>query len=399
MHRIVRHIAAGLALALTGCGGDERAESGQPVSGESPWTLDTLAFVASRTADGAEVDFTRIRGLVRLTTGATAVVDAGVSQVVMLDDRLRFVKAVGRRGDGPGDYNMLMGIGACAGDSLAVFQPGRVTVLDPEGKFVRTITVQGSEGPLEEPMTVDDAVCDRVLWLKREALPIDTSGWLDQRYTLTWRQAAVERPLVSFTGQSRFRTMLNGSPAMVMVPWRSHTTMTARGSSVLVSSADGRAVQVFRGDAARDTATWALRGREITTADWTFYDSTRAQWIREEPRYANSLFPSSSLPARPREKAAVAEFLLADDGQVWVRSFPENTDGLDAMAPRTGVDHESWSVMRTGVQVPVAQVKVPVAFRPQQIGADTVWGIWTAASGEESIRGLPIRRTTPVTVR
>lgn len=395
MHRNVRHTVAGLALALTGCGIDNRAETGQPMSGESPWTLDTLAFVSSPTAGGAAVDFTRVRGLVRLTSGATAVVDAGASQVVILDDQLRFVKAVGRRGDGPGDYNMLMGISACAGDSLAVFQPGRVTVLDPDGNFARTVSVRVSQGPLEEPVAVDDAVCDRVLWLKRGALPIDTSGWLDQRYTLTWRQAAVERPLADFTGLSRFRTMVNGSPAMVMVPWRSHTVMTARGSNILLSSADGRAVQVFLGYAAEDTATWALRGREITTADWTRYDSTRAQWIREEPRYANSLLPSASLPTRPSEKAAVVELLLTDDGHVWVRPYPENTDGLDAKAPSTRVGHESWSVMRLGVETPVAQVKVPVAFRPQQIGADTVWGIWTAESGEESIRGLLIQRNAP----
>jgi hypothetical protein len=65
-------------------------------------------------------------------------------RVLVYDARGRLVKALGRRGDGPGEFNGRVPYGIAdvvvgLGDSLFVFHPPKVTVFSPTLVYVRTI--------------------------------------------------------------------------------------------------------------------------------------------------------------------------------------------------------------------------------------------------------------------
>jgi hypothetical protein len=65
-------------------------------------------------------------------------------QLVLYDTRGNFVRAVGRVGDGPGEFSSnFMGVppplGFGAGDTVFVFDKSRITVFSPDLRYVRTI--------------------------------------------------------------------------------------------------------------------------------------------------------------------------------------------------------------------------------------------------------------------
>ena len=69
-------------------------------------------------------------------------------QVLLFDSTGAFVKAVGREGDGPGEYRMVSSVVIAAGDTLHLFDGGtlRHTVLSPDFDVVRTSTMEVRPG-------------------------------------------------------------------------------------------------------------------------------------------------------------------------------------------------------------------------------------------------------------
>lgn len=63
--------------------------------------------------------------------------------VAVYDATGRFLRTVGRRGEGPGEFRSVSTIAVDAGDSLYVFG-ARISVFSPTGRFVRTRAIPGS---------------------------------------------------------------------------------------------------------------------------------------------------------------------------------------------------------------------------------------------------------------
>lgn len=74
------------------------------------------------------------------------VVDAGSDRILVFDFEGGFRRAVGAKGQGPGEFMRPTGAGLVPGGGLAVadFGNNRIQVFDPEGKLVRTIAVTGA---------------------------------------------------------------------------------------------------------------------------------------------------------------------------------------------------------------------------------------------------------------
>jgi hypothetical protein len=90
--------------------------------------------------------FSTVWGTRRLSSGAIAVLNQDSYQVRYFDSAGKFVRAIGRKGDGPGEFPGRFGprtICPLSVDSLAVVDGQGVTVstFDPDGKYVRRITM------------------------------------------------------------------------------------------------------------------------------------------------------------------------------------------------------------------------------------------------------------------
>jgi hypothetical protein len=81
----------------------------------------------------------RLAGLLRRADGGILVADALANEVRLFDAEGRFVRSVGRSGDGPGEYGGIANLFATGGDSLVVTdrENSRATVLDSELEYVR----------------------------------------------------------------------------------------------------------------------------------------------------------------------------------------------------------------------------------------------------------------------
>ena len=80
-------------------------------------------------------------------------------RIAVYDSGGRFIRAIGRRGQGPGEFRGSGGaIVPGPGDSLRVFQPPRIRLFDPEYRYVRGIDlpsgVHGSALPLADGRVV-----------------------------------------------------------------------------------------------------------------------------------------------------------------------------------------------------------------------------------------------------
>ena len=83
------------------------------------------------------------------------VVDAGSSRVLVFDDQGRFLRAVGRKGQGPGEFARPTGIGLTGDGGFAVADRdnNRLQLFGPEGTFVRSVPVK--EGRVADLVVVD----------------------------------------------------------------------------------------------------------------------------------------------------------------------------------------------------------------------------------------------------
>ncbi len=93
---------------------------------------------------------------VRFADGRIAVANAGSDQILLYDSAGRYIRAVGHRGGGPGEFNALGPIYRLAGDSLAGLDGGadRLNLYTPQGEFVRTVPFTAVTGDSVFPLDV-----------------------------------------------------------------------------------------------------------------------------------------------------------------------------------------------------------------------------------------------------
>jgi hypothetical protein len=96
--------------------------------------------IISATASDGSLNFLYAHAATRLSDGKVVIVDPFAPAVRLFDAAGRPLRAIGRKGDGPGEFEFPTWIQQCATDSLYVWDAwqGRVTILDSAGDFVRS---------------------------------------------------------------------------------------------------------------------------------------------------------------------------------------------------------------------------------------------------------------------
>ena len=105
------------------------------------WRVSSNPILSIGLVDGPEPYLLYDVTSLRLTSrGQIIVANAGTGEVRVFDSDGAFVGAVGRRGQGPGEYQHLTGIELFARDSLIVFDRDlrRLSVFSPSGQFLRS---------------------------------------------------------------------------------------------------------------------------------------------------------------------------------------------------------------------------------------------------------------------
>jgi streptogramin lyase len=144
----------------------------------------------------------------------------------------------------------------------------------------------------------------------------------------------------------------------------------ASGDRIIVGSTDTYELRQFGPDG---TATRVVR-REVAPQDFT--DAHFGQVADRFPQMASAL---AEIP-RPNQAPAFSSLLVDRENNLWVQDYPSPSAAF-----------ASWTVFDPRGAM-LGQVPLPAAFRPTDIGADHVLGVWTDELGVERIRVYSLRK-------
>jgi len=197
-----------------------------------------------RTIEGATHDRTPVFGVVvgatRLQDGTIVVGDASGNDLKFFDAQGRLARAVGRQGQGPGEFQLLGWVKQCMQDSLFAFDvfPRRVSVFSASGRFARHFQTPGMPSQV---------ACSRygalaVLSNPRGQPPEGVTRWrftaplsiADARGTVTQDLGDVPAGEIAQVGQGWFPP-----------PGGSHASIAVARRRVLVCPTDSGAVGVY----------------------------------------------------------------------------------------------------------------------------------------------------------
>jgi hypothetical protein len=126
------------------------------VKSQSPRTITYPAVAASAIVQLSTPELTipqdncelnGVNGVVLQASGGIVVSNAGDRQLCFFDARGRFLKKVGRRGAGPGEFEAMRDVGLYRGDSIVVTDPmpRRVSIFGPAGEVGRQFHLQSPD--------------------------------------------------------------------------------------------------------------------------------------------------------------------------------------------------------------------------------------------------------------
>ena len=269
---------------------------------------------------------------IRVLSGARIVVaDAGLNQVMVFDSAGGLAHRFVRRGEGPGEMNVIVRLEVCGGDSIVVADRFKAAVFNVDGSFGRHVNYR-SAGEFRSLVGVS-ADCGRLLTVRTvQAPPAGTWGMAEDRFSWIEPDAQSADSVMTVAVREVWTRQLYGAERPFVVPWGTSRTYVV-AQDVIVAG-HGRVPELRRYDTSGDLISlirWSDEVRPLTRVERGRYDDVRREWLSAMPDDPESefLFPAlDEYPHLPTTLPLFDGILMADDGSVWVRRFPENSFGV-----------------------------------------------------------------------
>lgn len=391
-----RVVAGGLLLVLlVGCEPGEPSISATVVRdsagveiiehvgrGNEVWRVaDRPALEIGVTEGKPPYQFHNVRGARRLADGTFVIADGGSREIRFFDGAGQFVRAVGRRGGGPGEFEAISRLETFRGDSIVVFDWGqqRATVFDPGGKYVRDLDVRALAGS-ESRLTVVGSLEDGTL-VSQRSIPVesDPDGYNRGSVEFLLLQPSVSKPisLGIFPGTESFERRISPSSGVLHVQRSSlafaRSTRAAAGTDrVYIGSNDTYEVRAYRADGSLERVIRRI-DIEPRLADAAMFERYIEEAIRDSDRAFRSGPPPTPSETRDRIMAlprvpalpTFADFLVDDVGALWIRDYS---------MPWESDEPSRWAVFDSDGRL-ITVVETPATFQVYQIGSDFVLGL------------------------
>jgi 6-bladed beta-propeller len=311
----------------------------------------------------------------RQSDGTIVVADCMTAQVRYFDRSGRFLRVVGGRGQGPGEFGFLRRIFPLGGDTIGVDDARRITILAPDGSLARTVPFR--TGGMDALGGLSDGSFVARRW--DFGLLVDSMG--DHRVATT---------LHLLDSAGRHLDSVPRLPAADAIagpdPRRPSTAMRLRRTAVIAVHPGG----IFYGgqdDAGVIEYDRGLNRVGVTTA------LTRAEPVTESARNAFQAMadrgahrppddltqgappPPGYAPVMP----AFGDIVAGRDGRLWVQ---------DPLRP--GHYPLVWTAYEEGE--PTARVELLPRFFPFEFGDDWVLGV---SFGELTVERVELRPLVP----
>ena len=343
----------------------------------------TIGDTPSVTIGGDESDsttmFSNVQNAVRLADGRIVVSDYGVSQLRFFDATGRFIKAVGRPGQGPGEFDFLGRILRVEGDSLILWDPNnaRLTVFDSGGRVARMVPLrdaQGSSFPDPFGRTADGDLVGTVG--SRNAA---VGAHRNQVYFVRYGpDLAPVDTIAEHVGSERFSEQCGGGMCGYATPFGRTTSAAFRDDRLYVGDGDRFEVTVIGADGRRiRSVRLGVPNREVTAADVARQRGAFIARARTPQRRADFERVWAAMPV-PRTMPAFRDIRVDRAGNLWVENYRATEDE----APR-------WAVFDSAGRL-LGTLATPRSLSIDEIGGDHLIGVYRDSLDVEQVRVYPI---------
>jgi len=384
-------LVAAMAITLGGCvGRDVQApwevqdSAGVEVitnrAALEEWEVSPEPLLSLGTVDaGGPTDFFRVRSIASLGPRGFVVANGGSEELRFFTPEGEFIRAVGRSGHGPGEYQGLFTVERI-GDSLFTYDGGndRISVLSPDGRFVRSFRLEWFAGLLAPQAFARDG---RIIAITaRPMTELHGVGRiLDSALVSTYdRDGMLIDSLLRIPHNERVVRREGIYQTTVGAPFSAGAQMVAFGGGFCYTFGPVPEVRCHGGDGALiRVARLSGSPREVTPDDieeyWREQEAARPSAYRDAVRKFRRDMPFPELfPAFDR--------LLSDDlGRTWARVYavPESET------------HEWW-ILEEGRAM--AHLRLPIDFELLRVAGDRLYGVTRDAMDVESVAVLHFQR-------
>ncbi|MCC6928411.1 MAG: hypothetical protein IT359_05390 [Gemmatimonadaceae bacterium] len=328
----------------------------------------TVAPNPTVTIGGAAADTTDLLtaavGATRLPDGRILVGDNADFSLRLFTASGRFLRAYGRKGNGPGEIGQLGALLRC-GDSLVTFDldGDRASVFSPDGRYVRSFRFDApgaSRSPYQSRCNSNgffahfgwEPESDTKTGVYRPLVPFWLSG----------TNPAVRRVFGRFAGSERYGSVAtNGVFGSRPLPLGKQPVVAVGTNRVYLGTGDRYEILVFD-FSGKQLAPIRKGGVDLeTTSDDIRYAKER-EIANSGPRARASVERDYSAMPLPKTVPAYAGLVVDADGHLWVQDYP-----------RGRATTVSWSVFAPDGRL-VAEIPLPVHLEVYEIGRDYVLG-------------------------
>jgi hypothetical protein len=354
------------------------------VGAKGEWTLASHpSFEVASAPDDSSEPLYRVVGLASLGDHMV-VANGGTNQIFFYDSAGNRVRSVGREGGGPGEFERLSAIFVVPGDSLLTFDTrlGRFQIFDPEGRFVRSFSLSGSQGG--EGLTGGMPLgvgAERTLVIRTLRFPgqeharsrVSRATMNVLAYTLT---GEFRDSLVSAPGWEAFNSS-SGRLGNMPIPFGHSSSLSTWRDGVIVGSSqtneirfyafDGRLKRIIRNVAPPGPR---VEPQEVSAIIARAADHAPPGMSAEMSAEFRALYDEMPIPDR---KAPFNWIYSGRDGSLWVLTSQgdESTRRMLIFDERDG--RSAW-------------LSIPREFQPFEVRHESVLGVWKDELGLETIR-------------
>lgn len=302
---------------------------------------------------------TSIAGVQILSDGAIVVANAGSDELLWFDVEGHFRRRTGGSGHGPGEFSGIYDLFRCAGDTLVVFEGNRLTILDPNGAFVRNVR---TNGPLYLQGTTSGISRDCGAALVVSGVyrgPGPGEGIHQLPHTLYWASLdSSKRDTVHvFPGPDLYPSTIRGQLLSRRVPFGKTPLWATDGDVVSFTSAAEFEIMTFeRGGRLKRISRWEAELQSVRGSPLDRFTDDYLEFRRRNPDAAVDMPRLNEIPM-PSQMPTMKELVYDDTGRLWVRRY----SGATGYRPRSQYEAQMWRILDKRGEL-IGEVSTPDNF-------------------------------------
>ena len=359
-----------------------------PAAGAAPEVVvDALPLLTiGGSSRGPDYDFGEVRAAARFRSGQIAVADGKTSVIRFYDSTGTFLRQVGRKGQGPGEFQEIGLLWSTPEDSLLVYDlvSRRLSTFDPSGTFVHQADL-AKQGFLQPMGRLDDGVIVAIGFVfNQESFPSgDAASRPPQPVLLIPADSTPPDTLGAFPGIEMYAVNVTFGgrtfPNPMTVQFGHLTSVAGKGDRIYVGdnaryeiavyTRDRKLIRLIRATAPEVPVTQPMReAQQARNLEQVAENAERIPaplrdqvegWIKTA-RYAERLPPYQQIR-------------LDQEGNLWVQHYGM-PDG-----PQHHTVFDSTGAVR-------ARLVLPAGMQLLELGSDYILGTWEDADGLPYVR-------------